>query len=131
MTNPDGTAGRTPLDWGIWLLAIAALLGLLVIIFEELNRANGIHGTEGLLLVLVSSALMLIATLVIAFWARAGWPHGILAVLIFLDIIGTAAAAYLLESYLLLALMAVAFIGWLGHLVRGRTRRVAVAEVAP
>lgn len=115
MTDPQRLTGRTPSDWGIWLLSLAALLALAVTVFEEFDTGNGIHGSEGLLLVVVSSALMLAASLIITVWSRGGWVHGLLSVLIFLDILGTALAGYLLESYLLVALMAIAFVGWLGH----------------
>jgi hypothetical protein len=43
-------------------------------------------------------------------------PRGTLLVLIGLDIIGTAMAAYMLEATGLLAAMAIALLGWLAHL---------------
>ena len=83
---------------GLWLLGTASLLALALSIFNYFWTGNGIHGTPGALLVIVSSALMLAAAIFLHV-ARliAGWLRGTLLALILLDIIGTALAAYMLE----------------------------------
>ncbi|HTJ57408.1 MAG TPA: hypothetical protein VL418_07600 [Devosiaceae bacterium] len=117
-------------DYGTWLLTLAALVAFVLTIYNYFDRSNGIHGTEGALLVVVSTALMLIAAAVIAAgWARPRWLHGLLDVLIFLDIVGTCFAGYLLESWVLVGLMVIAFIGWLVHVAApGRPRALVVEE---
>jgi hypothetical protein len=117
-------------SWGIWLLALAALLGVALTLYYEVDKSDGIHDTQGLTLVIVSTILMLLASLVIALWVHRGWLHGLLAFLIILDIVGTAAAGYFLESYALAALMLVALIGWLAH-VFAPARRDTLAGVTP
>ena len=106
---------------GLWLLGTASILALALSIFNYFWTGNGIHGTPGALLVIVSSALMLIATSFLYVAPLiASWLRGTLMVLILLDIVGTAAAAYFLEADLLLAAIAVAFIGWIWRLARQR-----------
>lgn len=109
------TSGREPgtVRFGLWLLTAASLLGLIDAIFNYFSPANGIHGTEGALIVIVSTALQLIAALLILARVVRGWVWWLFQVLILLDLIGTALAAYLLEADLLLALTVLGFIGWL------------------
>lgn len=100
--------------WGLWLLSAGGLVGLAVVLYYYLTPHNGIDGTEGALLVVVSSALILIAGLARLIFRR--MPRAlrvILDILLFFGIIGTGFAAYMLEAYPLLAAMVVSFIGWL------------------
>jgi quinoprotein glucose dehydrogenase len=118
MTANSPVAGASPRAVGVWLLGIATLLALIDSIFNYFWTDNGIHGTPGALLVIVSAALQLIATLLIYFRVvRGGWMV-LFEVLIFLDLIGTGLAANLLEAWILLALTVIAFIGWLLQLIR-------------
>jgi quinoprotein glucose dehydrogenase len=107
----------SPASGGLWLLSAATALGLIVSIFNYFWTGNGIHGTEGALLVVVSTLLQLIA----AVWLLRGTLHGglkwLFEALILLDLAGTALAAYLLEAWILLAIAA---IGFLMQLVRTR-----------
>ena len=106
--------------YGLWLLTAASLIALIDTLLNYFDVGNGIHGTEGALLVIVSTALQVIAALLILFNVlRGGWRI-LFEVLIVLDLIGTAAAAYFLEAPILLTLTVIAFIGWLLQLARPR-----------
>lgn len=120
-----------PRQIAIWLLALFSLLSLALTIFNDLDPSNGIHGTVGALLVVVSTALMLIASVIVALWARRGWGRGVLLFLILLDIVCTAAAGYFLESTTLMILMLLALICWLAHVFAPRPLTGLAAGVAP
>jgi hypothetical protein len=109
--------------YGTWLLTAAAAVGLVVSIVAYFDASGGIDHTPGVVLVIVSTALLLGAALVLALAPRApAWLRILLLVLIALDILGTAAAAYFLQAWLLLALMVLAAVGWIASLVRGPDR---------
>jgi hypothetical protein len=111
-------------------LAVVSLLSLVLTIYNYFNPNNGIHGTAGALLVIVSTALMLVASVVIAVrWARPRWVRILLEVLILLDIFGTGFAGYMLESWILLVLMAIALIGWIVHVAAPARRKAAAPEI--
>ena len=113
---------RRPTDFALtaaWVLSVLALIDSL---FNYFSTGNGIHGTEGALLVIVSTLLMAVAIgIVLNRWGP-HWLHVLLEVLIVLDFIGTGAAAYLLEAWILLALVLLAFIAWLAHTFRPAPR---------
>jgi len=97
---------------GSLILLVAATLALAIAIFNNFWSGNGIHGTAGTLLVVVSSALMLGAASALLFVTRIGRGlRSTLVVLISLDIIGTALAAYMLDANWLVAAMALALVG--------------------
>jgi hypothetical protein len=79
------------------------------------------HGTVahawGTLAVIISTGLMVIASLAIALAVLPRWFLVLLDVLIILDILGTGACAYFLETDILLAFMVIALIAWIVHLV--------------
>jgi quinoprotein glucose dehydrogenase len=105
---------------GAWLLCLGALIALLISIFDFFWTGNGIHGTGGVLLVVVSSAVMLILGLALERWrAASSWAHGILLAVLLVDILGTGFAAYMLEAWWVLAFMVVALAGWLVDLTMG------------
>ena len=118
------TSFRRSADSAIWLVAGLSLLAFLDSIFNYVWTGNGIHGSEGALLVVVSTLLMLIAAVLIAMRWIGGWVRSVFEVLIALDFVGTAMAAYLLEAWILLVLVVLAFLCWVAHLVRP-TRSVA------
>jgi len=120
-----------PRQIAMWLLALISLLSLALTIFDYFDTSNGIHGTAGVMLVIVSTALMLIASLVIALWVHRGWVRGVLLFLIVLDIVCTAAAGYFLESDTLMILMLLALICWLGHVFARPPAARLRAEVTP
>ena len=100
-------------DLGGTAVVALSLLALLDSVFNYLSRGHGISGTEGALLVVVSTLLMLIAAILLARDLVRGWVRVTFEVLIVLDFIGTAAAAYFLNAWLLLALVALTAIAWL------------------
>ena len=107
----------------VWGLSLLALIDSL---FNYFWTGNGIHGSEGALLVIVSTLLLTLAGgIVLNRWGP-GWLHVILEVLIVLDFLGTGLAAYLLEAWILLALIVLAFIAWLIHALRPAPRPVSV-----
>ncbi|MET4632337.1 MULTISPECIES: hypothetical protein [Kaistia] len=101
---------------GAWLMALAALAGLAVSIANYFNRDSGIAGEPGTLLVIASTAIMLVAALILARASRlGGFLRGFLVIGCLVDIFGTGFAAYLLESQALLWLMVAGLVGWLLH----------------
>jgi hypothetical protein len=113
-----GILGASEVNTGLRGLLAGAIAGLVIATFNFFWTGNGIHGTAGALLVVVSSALMVAATCALMFFNRMGRGlRGTLIVLIALDILGTGLAAYFLEATWLIAAMAVALIGWIIHLV--------------
>jgi quinoprotein glucose dehydrogenase len=114
---------------GARILLIAAAAALAIAIFNFFWPGNGIHGTAGAGLVVISSALMAASTAALIFAARMGRGlRGTLLVLIALDIVGTGLAAYLLEAGWLIAVMAVALVGWIVVLATDRPLRRPAGE---
>ena len=105
-------------DYGMTAVFLLSLLALIDSLFNYFWTGNGIHDTEGALLVVLSTLLMAIAAALIANSWVGGWLRGLFEILLFLDFVGTAAAAYLLEAWILLALVVLAFVAWLAHFVR-------------
>jgi quinoprotein glucose dehydrogenase len=113
---------RRPNDLALAAAGGLSVLALLDSLFNYVWTGNGIHGTEGALLVIVSTLLMAVAiAIVLGKWGPR-WLHVLLEVLIVLDFIGTGAAAYLLQAWFLLALVVLAFIAWLAHTFRPAPR---------
>jgi quinoprotein glucose dehydrogenase len=114
--------------FGNWLLLLSALAALCVAVFEYFWHGNGIHGTGGALIVIVSTALVLAGAFVLGrLPERARGMRILLLVLLVVDILGTALAAYLLEAYALLALVVLALVGWAICIAAPGARRVASA----
>lgn len=88
------------------LLVLAAGLGLLAAIAGYLRRESGVDHSAGALLVVGSTALLLMAALALRLapraWAPLRWGLWLLAGA---DVLGTALAAWLLHAWALLALM--------------------------
>jgi len=114
------------------LLTLSAAVGAVVAGFAYFDPASGINGTPGALLVIApSTAICLAGLVVVAAALRRGLLHAILVVLLLLGILGTALAAAMLHSYLLLAMMGLCLLGWLAHLfARKDSRPAAAAEGA-
>jgi hypothetical protein len=113
-----GTRSVQRRNSGAVILLVAAALALAIAIFNDVWSGNGIHGTAGALLVVISSALMFAAAAALVFAGGMGRRlRGTLLALIALDILGTALAAYMLEADWLIAAMGVAAIGWLVRLI--------------
>jgi hypothetical protein len=106
---------------GVQILIVAAAASLVLSVFNYFWTDNGIHGSAGALLVIISSLLMVLAAAALLF--ADGMSRSLratLAVLVVLDIFGTGLAAYMLEAYWLIAVMAAALIGSLVRLVSDR-----------
>jgi hypothetical protein len=101
------------------LLAVAAAAGTALSIYAYFN-SESVNHTAGVLLVIATAAVMVIAALALAglrFLPR--WLRAIGLVLLLIDIVGTGLAAWFLELELLMAFMGVALLGWLLHLIVG------------
>jgi quinoprotein glucose dehydrogenase len=117
------------------IVAVAAAVGFIAAIVDYFTTGSGIDGTGGALLVVGSSALIVMAALLMATrWLdRVGWLRTTLLVLLLLGILGTALAAYMLESPWLVAAMVVSLIGWIAAIVsneRGHHHTGASASVS-
>lgn len=121
MTNEIPTPPRNELAAAG--LAGIALIAFLEALFEYVWDGNGIHGTEGALLVVISTVLMAIAAAVIAAKLARGWVRTVLEILIFIDIIGTGLAAYFLQAWILALLDAIVLLVFAVHAARPRRFR--------
>ena len=107
-------------DMGNWIVVASSATGFALSIFSFFWPDNGIHGSGGALLVIVASALILAASLLMALDLSAPRSLRILIYgLLLLGIIGTGFAGYMLEAYLLVVLMVLALIGWFVHVFAG------------
>jgi hypothetical protein len=107
--------------WGIWLLFIAAVIAVLVSLYDFL-LAWGINHTLGSGIVLAAIAIMALAALTILAWAAMPrWLRVLLLIGLALDVLGTGLAAYFLTAWVLLALMVVAAIAWVATAFSGVT----------
>lgn len=111
-SEPQGTA------YGAWLLLATAVIALILAAVATFNEGNGIAYTPGTYLVLISTALLLLGSLLLAL-ARGmpRWLGGLLAFLLLLDLLGTGLAAYLLQTEWLLACIGAGLLAWLVHVV--------------
>ncbi len=96
---------------GAWLIALGGLIGAAVSAYYYVVPGYNLDGEHGVLLVIISSLLMLVAGLALV-GRKGGLVAGILVALILLDIIGTGLCAYFLETPVLMAAMALALLGW-------------------
>ncbi len=114
---------------GAWLMAASAVGGLIASLIYYFWRGDGIAYTPGTLLVIVSTALLLASSLVMAMGV---WRHRatteFLAVATCLDVLGTAFAAWLLEAHWLLGLMVLAAAGWIINVFFDAQTMTAVRE---
>ena len=109
-------------DSRIWLIAIPAGIGLVLSLIAYLTPHGAVAHSWGAVLVVVATALLLVASLLLALAEMSHWFVVLLEVLIILDIVGTGGAAYFLETYILLAFMVIALIGWIFHLASASSR---------
>lgn len=109
-------------DSRIWLIAIPAGIGLVLSLIAYLTPHGAVAHSWGAVLVVVATALLLVASLLLALAEMPHWFVVLLEVLIILDIVGTGGAAYFLETYILLAFMVIALIGWIFHLASASSR---------
>lgn len=106
---------------GAWLLAAVAVLGLAVSMYIYLTPESGVAGTPGAILVMVSTALLLLAALLLIWDGMPRWLSVVFVVLAALDLIGTAVAGWMLNSQILAGLMVIGALGWIVY-VFGKRR---------
>lgn len=127
------TTSRRGVAYGAWLLLASSLAGLIIAAFNAFNVGNGIAHSPGAYIALASTALLLVASLLVLFFrGMPRWLSGIILFLILLDLLGTGAAAYFLLAYVLLAVMVVGLVAWLIHIfadpASGRKRNRAASQ---
>jgi hypothetical protein len=106
------------------LMLLAGLIGAALAAYDYGAAWTGIDHSGGVMLVLASSLLMIFGALMVLVFGS-GLVAGIFMFLVFLDILGTGFAAYMLESELIMGAMAIAAIGWLLR-IAGSGRRAAL-----
>ena len=104
---------------GSGLMLLAGVLGAAAATYDYFTVATGIDGTGGVELVIASSLLMVFGALMVMVLGR-GLLAGIFLFLLLLDVIGTGVAGYFLESGIVMVAMAIAALGWLLLMSRGR-----------
>jgi len=119
--NASGRSLTIP--WGA--VVLISVLAFADALFNYFWTGNGIHGTEGALLVVVSTLLMAVAAWLTGAHIVHGWLRTLLLALLVLDFIGTGLAAYLLEAWILLALDIAATVAWFATLAAPRMTSTA------
>jgi Na+/melibiose symporter-like transporter len=120
--RPDMTTQQARPAYGLLVLALAAIAGTALSIFNYYVDI-GINHTDGVLVVIATTVVMWIAALVMvqarSMWS---WARAIILLLLLIDILGTGIAGWFLESWVLMAFMAVALFGWAAHVAFGPGR---------
>ena len=112
------TAMNRPTDLALTASGGVSLLAFLDSVFNYVWSGNGIHGSEGALLVIASTLLLVLAIGVVLYRWGPGWLWSVLEILIVLGFLGTSLAAYFLEAWILLGLIVLSFVAWLTHAIR-------------
>jgi hypothetical protein len=108
-------------NFGARIISGTGLLGTVVSLYNYFSPSSGISDTPGALLVVVTSAVLFLLGFAIgAPRSRGGGFRRFLSGLCLFLILGTAFAAYLLESQILLVLMVVCWLGWSVHTLKPR-----------
>lgn len=116
MTQTSTPARR----YGLWLLLASSIIGCIAAAIAAFDDGNGIAHSGGAYLVLITTALLVLASLVLALRKRKPrWLVVTLSTLTLLDLVGTGFAAYFLETPVLVAFMALGSVGWLIYVVTG------------
>jgi hypothetical protein len=109
------SAPRERISLGVWLLTLSAAAALVLLLIDYFMPHGAISQSQGTMLVVGSTGLMLGAALLIGLSPLPRWLFLLFNFLIVLDIICTGIVTYFLQAYLVLALMAVALTGWFAH----------------
>ena len=104
------------------LIVLGALIGAAIAIWNYVTPLTGVTGTFGAGLVIASSILIALAGIVIQM-TEPGAIRTILRVLVALGRLGTAAAAYFLHEWWLIAAMGVVLIGLIYDIASSRGAR--------
>lgn len=99
---------QTPL--GPMIAGVAAIVGVAIAAYNYITPLTGINGTPGAMLVIISSALIIIDALILWF-GPPGVIFGLFWVLGILGAVGTFAAAWFLHAWLLMAASVVMLLG--------------------
>jgi glycerol-3-phosphate acyltransferase PlsY len=99
--------------FGARLMALTAILGTAISVYNYFAPMSGIDHTPGALLVIVSTLILFALAMLMAAPFSSAALRVFLASALLLGILGTAFAAYLLNSNALLALMCACLVGWL------------------
>ncbi len=114
---------------GAWMMVAGSAAGLVASIVYYFWRGNGIAHTDGVLVVIGSTAILLLAALVVVFDTRRHWfTSAFLNVGTCIDILGSGFAAWMLEANWLLGLMCLTALGWLVHVAFDSGARPLVAR---
>jgi hypothetical protein len=109
---------------GAWQIILASLIAMAICVYDYYTPETGLIGTGGVILVAGAAALMLLASLTLAMTPnRSCLMQSFLVVSIVLDIIGSSVAGYFLESPIIMAAQALAFIGWLMNVIGDAAER--------
>ena len=100
-------------DGGAWVITLSALFGCVAAVYNYYATDNGISGTPGALLVIGSTLALLVSGFILGRDMGGRLLRVVIALLALLAILCTALAAWLLESNVLMVLMAVCLLGWL------------------
>lgn len=104
--------------YGLWLLLGSSVAGLITAAIAVFSEGNGIAYSGGAYLVLVTTALLVVSSLILAVYRhKRRWLTIVLVTLTFLGLVGTGLAAYFLEALPLIAFMALGLAGWLVYLL--------------
>ncbi|OSI24873.1 hypothetical protein BST65_17065 [Bradyrhizobium canariense] len=107
-----------PANYGLWVLLAGSLAGCIAAVTATFDEGNGIARSGGAYLVLVTTLLLTAAALVLVLYHRKRkWLTIVLAILVLLDLLGTAFAAYFLETPILVAFMALGLVGWIVYVL--------------
>ena len=109
------SAPRERMSLGVWLLTLSSAAALALLLIDYFMPHGAISQSQGTMLVVGSTGLMLGAALLIGLSPLPRWLFLLFNFLIVLDIICTGIVTYFLQAYLVLALMAVALTGWFAH----------------
>lgn len=126
--NPS--LGRRAL-WGGLTMTAGAAICLLINLYNYFGPYNGINGSIGVLIVLCSTAAMLLPCAALAFLP---WPRGlrILTELwLFADIVGTFVGCWFLEMRVEMGFLSITAIGWLLFMFARRIPRAGRPEATP
>jgi len=108
-------------DHGARFISGAGIVGAAVSLYNYFSPSSGIDDTGGALLVIGTSIILFGLGFTIGAPGKAGGLRKLLSAVCLILILGTAFAAFLLESWVLLLLMIIAAIGWLMHAFRPRS----------
>lgn len=120
MTSASFGGRDTHASYGARFISGAGILGAALSVYNYFSSSSGIQDTGGALLVILTSVILFGLGFSIGAPGRTDGLRKLLSALCLILILGTAFAAFLLESWTLLLLMIIAAVGWLMHALRPR-----------